>query len=369
MTQPSLLDYMNEKEEIKVSSEIDNPTIKNIEHINESNEIIEIRYGDEIYKNWKVKFIRPYIYKFLKEVYPNSIIAREINQIDITIFDNITNEQIPVEIQKTPISYGKFAHHAFEQSIRTQIDINVKTYGICWLFFDSEYHKLLQSGNIGKTTNVDLTWLVKLMRETTLKVFSIKYDGTVKELTTKDFDFLKNMSQICQIGEDNDERILNKNKLKIYHNAVNSYKFTQEEITQFENEFDNHESESKGSLDYFMKSNNKRCKLYGDILNSIRSLPSINRNLSCTCNKRIIYGVTLGLFEQNEFIGMHKNARIKFVNKFDVAQYFPGYLRNKELWDYCKEKQRIFTVPELSGITEGTFNYEFIKKQSTMKDF
>ncbi len=380
MTQPTIMDCFNrltipesnnETEEYIEEITLENPYISDVkEIINDSNKIVEVRYGNEIYRTWKVEFIRPFIYKFLKEKVPNCLLVREINKIDITIFDNIKNDQTPVEIQKTPISRNKFAHHNFEEYIRTQLDINIKNYGKCWFFFDSEYLRFLQSGNIGKGTSIDLTWLVKLMRENTLKVFTIKYDGTVKELITKDFDFLKNISQVCEIGYDNDERILNRNKLKIFHNVINGYKLTQEEITQFENEFDNRDdTEYVKSTDYFNNSNDERCKLYGSILSVFRNLYIINNILSCNCNKHVVYCITLGILYQNEFRADNHNSYIKFIDKFDIAQYFPGYIRNKEMWNYCKRKQRSFSSNEFYGIIEGTFNYEFIKKQSTMSDY
>ncbi len=39
------------------------------------------------------------------------------------------------------------------------------------------------------------------------------------------------------------------------------------------------------------------------------------------------------------------------------------------MWNYCKTKQQVFTISEFNGIVEGTFNYELIKKQSTIADY
>ncbi len=382
MTQHGLDYYMNDEKKIELNSEIRNDIKENNEQINDFNGIVEVRYGNEIYRTWKVEFIRPLIIKFLKEKYPDSLIVREFSKIDITVFNNQFKNKIPVEIQKTPIQFGRcdygnkkntFRHASFEYTMRTQIEINIKTYNLCWLFFDSEYHRFLQSENVGKAISIDLTWIVKLMRETTLKVFTIKYDGTVNELTTKDFDFLKNISQVCSISEDNDERILNRNKLEIFYDVINGNKFTQEEITQFESEFDNRKDiKQNDSAKFYMKNNNERCKLYGNIIGSTRQLTIINNILDCVIeeiNKSVMYTIELGLFYQNDFYAFNNNAQIQFTDKFNIAQYFPGYIRNKEMWDYCKKKQRIFTMKEFYGIIDGTFNYKFIKKQSTMLDF
>lgn len=356
-------------EEDKVTSE--NENVSDIKEIMTNlNGIVEVRYGDKIYKIWKVKFIRPLIKKILKEKYLYSLVVRELNGVDLTIIDRNTPSRMPVEIQKAPItSDGKFAHTVFEGSIRSQIDINIEIYNKCWLFMDSEYLRYLQSGDVPKNTSIDMTWLVKLMREDKLKIFSIKYDGIVKELITKDFDFLKDISQICAIGCDNDERILTKNKVEIYNNVVLGYNFTQEEIFQFENDFDNYnKNEVKGSQEYFIKNGNERCKLYGYILSAIKTLPTINNILSCKMeNKKsyIYYSVIIGLFHQNEFHGNNNYARIQFIDKFNVARYFPGYLRNKEMWDYCKTKQRIFPMNEFKGVVEGREHcLKLIKNQS-----
>ena len=347
---------------------------ENVEQTNESNGIVEIKYGNEIYKTWTVKLISPLITKFLKGIYPDSLAIRGLT--DIVVFDNKSDEIVPTEIQKSQISKigGKyfFNHSRFEDVIRRQLEDNIETYGKCWFFFDSEYLRYLQFEDIRKNISINMTWLVKLMSEEKLKVFTIKYDGTVKELTTKDFDFLKDVSQTCVMSYDSDQRILNRNKLKIKRNVLRGHNFTQEEINQFESEFDNRKDKKEPqAFNFYMKSKNKRCELYGNVIYSIGELPSINDSLSCNIDKdnRTFCEVTLGLFYQNDFMGNNKNAHIKFIDKFNIAQYFPGYIRNKETWDYCKKKQRIFTMNEFRGIINGTFNYQFIKKQSTMEDF
>ena len=350
-------------------------TVNKTDELYNENKFVEVKKGNEIYRTWKVKFIRPLIIKFLKELYPDSLIVREVNKIDITLFDNQTEIIIPIEIQKVPTIKNKaFGHAEFEQKIRKQVEDNIENYGKCWLFIDLEYLRFLQSGNVGNVTNIDMTWIIKLMRDDTLKVFAINYNEVTKELTTKDFDFLKKLSQICIMGHDNDKRELNRNKLKIYKNIIKGYNFTQEEITNFENAFDNrNDTNIERSILYFTTSDNKRCKLYGNILEAVGALPSINNILSCTIDKTIYttYAITIGLFHQNEFYGVNKNARIQFIDKFDIAQYFPGYLRNKEMWDYCKNKQRIFTIPEFRGIIEGREHcLKLIKNQSmSLEDY
>lgn len=339
--------YFNTEEEYKMknietknNTGLENDKYVDNKKIDNLNGFIEVKYGNETYKSWKVEFIRSFIYKFIKEKYPDSLIIHELNKIDLVIIDKKTENQIPVEIQKSTIAKSGnnyiFKHSPFEQLIRKQIEDNIENYELCWFFFDSEYHRYLQSDSIRKYISIDLTWLVKLMKEVKLKVFTIKYDGFVKELTTKDFDFLKNISQTCVIGYDNDERVLNRNKLKIYSNEAFGYKFTQKEIDTFYTEISNTNHENDKGLScakFFEKYGNDRCKLYGKLLHSIGNLNRINKMLDMDGNNLSAKedSVCLGIFKVNGTFG--KGNLVEFVDKFGICKYFPGYLRNKEQWE------------------------------------
>ena len=354
MAQHKLNDYYVKDDKVKQQSKTDEKTEidestkmdkkigleKSINQLNESSGVVEVKYGDETYNFWTVKLIKPFIIKSLKEKRPFSLTIPELNKIDITIFDNNKNEQIPVEIQRTP-THGKskrVSHTEFENVIRKQLEDNIETYGICWFFFDAEYLRYLQSGIKGNSS-INLIWLIKLIREEKLKVFVIKYDGVVRELTTKDFDFLKGVSQMCPISYDNDERILNRNKLKIYHNVIKGYNFIQEEVDNFYEEFystlDNKYEKHK-SAGFFVKSNNERCKLYGYILHSIGNLKSINNTLDMNIENMVDkqYITHLGIFEivGNRVYGGQDGNNMRFVDKFDICKYFPGYLRQEKHW-------------------------------------
>lgn len=303
------------------------------------NNIFEVKNESGTYKTWSVEFIKSHVIEFLKEKYPDSLILSELNKIDLTIFDNKNNEIIPVEIQKSTIFRNKgkyiFNHAEFEDSIRRQLNYNIKYSNICWFFFDAEYLRYLQSGNIKRNAIIDMEWIIELMEENKLKVFSIKYDGLVKELTTRDFDFIK-------ISEN--EIVLNKNKLKIFRNVVNGYNFNQDEISKFYFLFSNRNknTEENSSIGFFTKSDNKRCKLYGNILQSIASLVEINNLLDMNSKNRNdrYYATYLGIFE---VISNHNSGKIgnhmKFVDKFDVCKYFPGYLRREKIWDVYKDRE------------------------------
>ncbi len=337
-----------------------------MEENDNKNNINEICINNIIYKTWSVELIRPFITNFLKEKYPKSLILSEINKIDILLLDNESNEIIPVEIQKTPIDYRNgscFRHAGFEDMIRRQLEDNIENYEKCWFFFDSEYLRFLQSKDVGKNTSINMTWLVKLMKENKLKVFVMRYDGIVTELTTKDFDFLKNISQTCIIGYENDDRILNRNKLKILKNVLHGYNFTQKEIHKFENDFKNSNEEKRNI--YFIKSGDKRCNLYGYILQTITTLKRVNEildmNNSDPADRR--YATCIGVFE---IIGNHASGQrghhMKFVDKFDICKYFPGYLRREKHWLTYKGN-------ELDGKTVSNMCGGMYRNSSTLFDF
>jgi len=318
-----------------------------------------------LYKTWSVKLIRPLITKFLKEKYPDSLILSEINKIDIMLFDNKSDDIIPIEIQKTPIDHRNnscFRHAQFEDMIRRQLEDNIENYDKCWFFFDAEYLRYLQSETVGKNTTINMTWLVKLIKDNTLKAFAIRYDGITKELTTKDFDFLKKTSNTCTIGYDNDERILNRNKLKIFRDVLNGYKFNQDEIYKFENEFNI--SGERRNIN-FLKNDNERCKLYGWLLQAITTLKSTNNILDMNNNDASDrrYATYLGIFE---IVGNHASGRtgnsMKFVDKFDICKYFPGYKR--------QEKHRLtYKGNELSGKTVSNMCGGMYKNSHTVFDY
>ena len=44
----------------------------------------------------------------------------------------------------------------------------------------------------------------------------------------------------------------------------------------------------------------------------------------------------MGIFDS--YGNNHYNSITKFIDRFDICKYFPGYLRNKEIWDKLRRQ-------------------------------
>lgn len=300
--------------------------------------IVRLKQNGIEYTVWThTNVVRPYIKKFLRDMFPDKLIVRELNQIDLTILE----ENLPIEIQSTIVNINGMHFAQWEKYIRTQIEQNIIGYGRCWLFFDSDLLKGMI--NASKNMSINMDWFRKFIKEEKLRVFAISYNGTIEEKRYKDFDFLSKVSQTCIIAAETDDMILNKNKMKILANVMNGYSFTQEEIDKFESDYEKYSRENKISNTYendrvseFLKKQNERSKLYGNILHTMGCIRGINQLLCRNINKSTIRysrhdAKYLGIFDT--YGGNQYNSITKFIDRFDICKYFPGYLRNKEIWD------------------------------------
>lgn len=298
--------------------------------------IIKITRNDNEYIFWThADIVRPFVKKFLKQRLPEDIVIDEINNIDIVV----VGENLPVEIQSTSANSNGVQVANFEKDIESQIRQNIENHGVCWLFFDSEFLRYIQDPDLHRKVSINMDWFRKYMKEERLKVFTIRYDGTITEKDYKDFDFLSNISMVCKIGYDNDERVLNRNKLHILGRVLRGYRFSQGEIDQFQSDWE--KSDSKGDLQNFLyKHKNERARLYARILHTIGGyLDAINDILDLNIEDvdmkhEKYYTSVLGLFDFENRGGSASTAI--FVDKFNVREYFPGYLRNKDTWDHLK---------------------------------
>lgn len=272
----------------------------------------------------KAEVVKPYIIKYLKEKFPDSLILQEFNRIDMTI----PGENLPIEIQSTIVNPSPL-HAVFENNIRKQIEDNIENYDRCWFFFDSEYLKYLQNEN-GSKISINLDWMTKYIKENKLMVFIISHEGIIRETNYKDFDFIKRLSNTCKLSYEDDKRILNRNKLKIINIILKGYNFTQIEIDNLTKAFENSNDERFSS---FLSKSSDRAKLFGNIINSMSNLDSINSVLDMSVIENISHAKLrakyLGIFEIEGW-------NTKFIDKLDICKYFPGYVRNKEKWDNIK---------------------------------
>lgn len=307
----------------------------------------------------KVSVVDNYIFEFIKNKFPNGLVIPEFCLIDWFVLE----KDLPVEIQSTMLKpTGTPAHANFEKAIRTQLEQNIINYGKCWFFFDSEYLRYLQN-DIEKNISINYDWFYKLMKEKKLVVFTCSYDGQIEERTTKEFEFIRKYSSTRVIEENQDSRIIQRNKSKIAYNILNNKGIKSDDIAKLRTELlqIKNEKKLKGTFYSFGKyienpEDKSICHIYR-ILGG--ELEIINISLDCSFgnndNQRIIYYFDiLGLTEQ--IWGGQQNTIRQFTDKYDICQYFPGYIRNKDKWDYLKESRMNLNRKQLNAIISGKIN-------------
>ncbi len=315
------------------------------EKIKDIKGIITQTYNGNRYTFWHIAdIVHPYVSQFLEKEFPSGIILREFNKIDHVVL----KENLPVEVQSTPAynyKNGKqhINHSAFEEKIEKQLKQNIDKYGKCLFFFDSEYLRYLIN-DIMSASRINWDWLYQYIKNGKLRVFVIRYDGIIKEVFLKDFEFISKISQTCPVRRDSDERILERNKLAILNNVLIWYKYTNVEYNKMYNTF-----KSSGQFADFDEWLNRdghtnREILYYYINRAMNTLRHINNVLALRVyidKKSHIrtyshYMKILGLIDAKD-VGRQSDMRI-FTDHPKIAEYFPGYLENKELWDSLKEK-------------------------------
>ncbi len=334
-------------------------------------------YGKD-YNFWISDEVRPYIFEFLKREFPGKFVMHEFDQADIFVLD----ENLPIEIQSTHRqTKGKDRLKGprisgFEDDIRRQIETNISIYGKCWFFFDASLLGYLQN-DMGRHNSINMDWLYQYFKEDNMKIFTITRNGIIKELHDEDFSFLPKLSNTCKRSENEDFRILQKNRPKIILNILKGQGFTMEETSNIYSMFKyRKETDIKSLVPWLMRKEQDRTYReleYGHI-RDIR-IEHINNVLGCTIgngtdsnskqprnSRSLLYMLlTSGLFDRDKY------DRIYFVDKYTISQYFPGYIRKKDLWDYLRTRgvdERTF-----SAIIRGETDYLWwIKNQTTIED-
>ncbi len=321
-------------------------TNKNIEQDYEKNKtidgVITQKYGNNIYHFWhKSDVVHPYISKFLKSEFPDSIIIREFNKIDHIVL----NENLPIEVQSTPAYTYKRSginHSLFEQKIEGQLKQKIDKYGKGIFFFDSEYLRYLQT-DITKASRINWVWLYRHVKEGTLRTFVIRYDGFIKEIFLKDLEFISKISQTCSVSRESDERVLERNKLTIMNRVLEWQGFTTDEFNKM---YDAFKLSEHKDFDAWLNrdGHTEREIIYYYINRAMTTLKDINNVLSLRVNidkKSNIrtyshYMKILGLIDVKN-VGRSADMRI-FADYPKIAEYFPGYIDNKRLWDDLKTR-------------------------------
>lgn len=291
---------------------------------------------EQINKYWKVEEVRPYIMNYLKEKFPESILVREFNDVDIMVLGS----NIPVEIQRTITWKGiidrKPKLSNFEDQIRRQIEQNIENNGVCWLFVDAEFVRYLHN-SMTKAVSINMDWLYQFYKSEKLRVFSITPNGNIKELLDNDFSFITRFSSTCKINKDEDYRILQKNKSYIAYNVLKGCNFSTEEINNWYSEFE--KLDKKGEKlkfgQWLNKFDDDRHKKLSRILQSLGFLEHINKLLRCEIedHRALAPASSICLIEGN---GKNNSSRIGFPDSYNISGYFPGYFARKELWDYLR---------------------------------
>jgi hypothetical protein len=307
-------------------------------HLSETTEdgVTILTFNDVDYIFWnKAEIVLPLIYEFLKINYPNCLILPELNHIDFVVLD----ENLPVEVQSTIILGSQkrkkrnLAHSLFEQLIEKQIKQNIERYGKCWFFFDSEKFKYLKS-ETSNSIRLNFKWLVKYVQDGLLKVFIVSHDGQIKEVLYQDLKFLNNY------GNSSFET----NKIKIISQVLYGYGYTGTEIREFRNE--KRQIEDKNAFQAWLKKkeHSQRKKSLGYVLQSMSSLNLINEFLF---RKKVGWNQ---LSNTARYLGILHFQQSYWIleDRYDIIQYFPGYLENKLFWDGIKNEK--FRTDELLNI-------------------
>lgn len=285
---------------------------------------------------WIVEEIRPYILKYLQEKFPDSILEREFDQVDIMIH----GPRIPVEIQKTSVKKACVAISTFEDLIRRQIEQNIMTFEQCWLFIDAKFLYHLQN-NLNRHTSINMDWLYQFFKTEKVRVFAITINGIVRELEDKDFEFIRKFSNTCKLSNEDEHRILARNKSKIAYNVYKGHGFTTEELKKLYDEYEKDSIRPKSfEFQRWLEGKEGRYKELGVIKRAIGMLSQINDMLKCNMKDRhaVQYASTLGITEGNKngSGGDMKFSRMRCDDNYTILEHFPGYFEKKELWDFWR---------------------------------
>lgn len=255
--------------------QIEKKTYENVDFLeieigNKKFDIPEIKKNNgKIFRFWtNVGVVFDYVWSYLLEKFPDDILLPEVDRIDIM---NLT-KNIPIEIQSTIINHNTsrkrvfISHSNFFSHVKNQLHMNINKYGKCWFFFDWEYYDYIIDG-IGNDSILNLYELFGLYDSDSLKVFIVRYNGEIKELTPNHDMPILNM----------DEEMLEKNRMKILNDVLKNHRFTSSEIKKYRDMYFKEVHESDRFWMWLLtKRDDDRAILLSHIIQIQRRLREIN---------------------------------------------------------------------------------------------
>lgn len=280
----------------------------------------------EKYRFWKVEEILQTVMRWLRKKFPDSILEREFDDVDIMIH----GPKIPVEIQKTPeckTDCGKPHISVFEKLTEKRIRIDIDNCGICWFLLDARFLEHLQNNSLSRS-QIDMRWLYQFWKDKKLRIFTIDSNKNIREiLEDKEFDFIENKKERRELG---------KEKYNIAYKVYKSYGFTTEEIHLWYNEYKLDNKKTTKGLPAYLSRKGGRQRDFAYIRFALCNLDAINDMLVCNLEPRnraaIGQARILGIISSDRYNG--KNSMTSCINRDNILEHFSGYFENKELWDY-----------------------------------
>lgn len=287
--------------------------------------------GTKENKYWYPEDVIESIIEFLKKEFPESIIVRELDRVDIMV---LREGCISVEIQRTPTNIDNPAMSNFENVTRKQVERNIEISGKCWLFFDKRVFEYLKNTS-DRHIDINMKWLYQYFKDKKMRIFVVDDNKSIIELLDEDMKIFTRFSPTE----------MNKRKSGIAFVLLKNHRFTTEEIDHMYNIYKANRGEYRNFYSYLTRKDaTDREKEYAKLIYSLGFIDGINKILDCSVSKSITDAefkyITLcyaiGLLKRSSYRN-DKYNRISFTDVDNIAEFFLGYLKNKELWDYIRE--------------------------------
>lgn len=272
------------------------------------------------------------IINYLQTKFPESIIVRELNRVDILILKK--ESCLPVEIQKPYFNKDNPAISGFENSIRKQIEKNIELYGMCLFFFDAKLLEYLKN-TYDRHIDIDMKWFYRYYIEKKLRVFTIDGDKFIRELKEEDLKLFIKFSVTK----------MDMNKTEIAYKLLNNHVFTTNEISNYYNLYRKNNTNYDNFYSWCTRKDASiREREYAKLSYALGFLDGIDLVLNCSLPnpitrkefKYITLCYDLGILERSSYRN-DVNNKISFKDKENISTFFHGYLKNKDIWEYIRD--------------------------------